>query len=153
MKHISLVRHPLVYIKKKWRHHQYHHGVLPDHPVETRLDPTYFREALHNLLQNAADASSENDRICLTLLTHDNEIDVVVEDFGVGMSEDTITSSRLPGFTTKAKGKGLGLAVVEKVVTEINGRLSINSQEGRGTKITITLGLEKDADATTNSDH
>ena len=126
---------------------------LPNQPVAARLDPTYFREALHNLLQNAADASSENDRICLTLRTHDDEIDVVVEDFGAGMSEDAVTASRLPGFTTKAKGKGLGLAVVEKVVTEIGGRLSIDSQPGRGTRITITLRQEADADAAADSDN
>lgn len=126
---------------------------LPKQPVTVRLDPTYFREALHNLLQNAADASSENDRICLTLRTHEDEIDIVIEDFGAGMSDDTVTASRLPGFTTKLKGKGLGLAVVEKVVTEIGGRLSIDSQQGRGTRMTITLRQEMDADATADTDN
>lgn len=126
---------------------------LPNQPVNAKLDPTYFREALHNLLQNAADASSENDRICLSLRRRDDEIDIVVEDSGSGMSEDTITASRLPGFTTKSKGKGLGLAVVEKVVTEIGGRLAIDSLQGRGTKITITLSREMDADAAADSDN
>ncbi len=42
MKHISLLRHPLVYIKKKWRHHQCHHGVLPDNPVERQVEGIRF---------------------------------------------------------------------------------------------------------------
>ncbi|MDH4035598.1 MAG: ATP-binding protein, partial [candidate division Zixibacteria bacterium] len=126
---------------------------LQDRPVTARIDPTYFREALHNLLQNAADASSENGRIRLALCLRRDEIDIAVEDFGSGMSEEIVTASRLPGFTTKTKGKGLGLAVVEKVVTEIGGRLSIDSQQGRGTRITITLRQETDTDAAADSDN
>ncbi len=104
-----------------------------------RLDPAYFREALHNLLQNAADASEKRGRISLELLTSDDRIDVVVRDFGEGMTAETVASARLPYFTTKQKGSGLGLAVVEKVVTECGGQLLIDTLKGSGTTVTISL--------------
>jgi len=116
---------------------------LPDHPVTATIDPTYFREALHNLLQNAAEASAPGGRIGLTLVADETKADLIIEDTGAGMSPETVSAARLPYFTTKEKGKGLGLAVVEKVVTESGGRLFIDSQEGAGTKITITLPREK----------
>ncbi len=120
---------------------------LPDHAVTAKLDVTYFREALHNLLQNAADASSQGDLIRLVLIASENQIDIIVEDHGAGMSPETVSSARIPYFTTKNKGKGLGLAIVEKVVTESGGRLTIDSKEGVGTKITITLQREDESDA------
>jgi len=105
----------------------------------TRLDPTYFREALHNLLQNAADASEKRGRISLELSASDDRINVVVQDFGEGMTAETVASARLPYFTTKQKGSGLGLAVVEKVVTECGGQLLIDTLKGSGTTVTVSL--------------
>ena len=45
-------------------------------------------------------------------------------------------------FTTKVKGSGLGLAIVEKTVNELNGSLHIESREGVGTKVSISLPLK-----------
>ena len=66
-------------------------------------------------------------------------IDISVTDFGEGMNDDTISSARLPYFTTKDRGTGLGLAIVEKSVNELDGRLLIESQSGYGTTVTIAL--------------
>jgi len=126
---------------------------LPDQSVTATLDVTYFREALHNLLQNAADASVEGGLVRLALVESDDRIDIIVEDQGAGMSPETIRAARMPYFTTKEKGKGLGLAIVEKVVTESGGRLFIESREGSGTKITITLRREKESHAGSHPDH
>ncbi|MCK4301390.1 MAG: HAMP domain-containing protein [candidate division Zixibacteria bacterium] len=103
------------------------------------LDPAYFREALHNLLQNAADASKKQSRISLELSASYDRIDIVVRDFGEGMTAETVASARLPYFTTKQKGSGLGLAVVEKVVTECGGQLLIDTLKGSGTIVTVSL--------------
>ena len=115
----------------------------PDEPVYVKIDPTYFRETLHNLLQNAIDASPKTSAISLELCGMSDRVDIIVQDFGQGMSSATISSARHPYFTTKQKGTGLGLAIVEKVVTETGGWLSIDSEEGQGTKVTISLPRER----------
>ena len=113
-------------------------------PVTADLDATYFREVLHNLILNAVDASNSGGKITLRLRHETNHLIVQVQDFGCGMSEETISSARIPYFTTKEKGTGLGLAVVEKIISELEGNLNIDSSEGKGTTVTITLPLESD---------
>ena len=45
----------------------------------------------------------------------------------------------MPGFTTKETGSGVGLAIAERAVSAHHGRITVDSEEGRGTTITITL--------------
>ena len=49
----------------------------------------------------------------------------------------------MPGFTTKETGSGVGLAIAERVVAAHHGRITVDSEEGRGTTITITLPTDK----------
>lgn len=112
---------------------------LPEEDIHYQLDPTYFREALHNLLQNAVDASSPGDRIELKLTVGSDSVAISVTDTGCGMPSEVAASARMPYFTTKEKGNGLGLAIVEKIVNELGGRLLIESDEGQGTTATIEL--------------
>ncbi|MFQ6008814.1 MAG: PAS domain-containing sensor histidine kinase [Candidatus Zixiibacteriota bacterium] len=113
--------------------------LLPTHEVYTNVDVTYFREALHNILLNSIDASEEGSRIVVELKPGEDTVQVIVQDSGRGMSESTVSSARMPYFTTKEKGSGLGLAIVEKTVNELGGQLIISSKEGIGTTVTISL--------------
>jgi len=115
--------------------------VLPGQPVTVSADQTYFREAIHNLLKNAADASQKGGRIILTLRTIGDNVEIVLQDFGKGMSAQVASSARIPYFTTKDGGSGIGLAVVDKIISEIEGSMVIDSREGQGTTVTITLPL------------
>jgi nitrogen fixation/metabolism regulation signal transduction histidine kinase len=116
---------------------------LPEEEVQYRLDPTYFREALHNLLQNAVDASSPGGLIELKLAVGSDTVNILVTDTGCGMPSEVAASARIPYFTTKEKGDGLGLAIVEKTVNELGGRVLIESREGQGTTATIELPRER----------
>jgi len=106
---------------------------------KARIDVIYFREALHNLLQNAIDASSEGGKIILRLYKKDNDVIIEVQDFGKGMSKEVITSAKIPYFTTKEKGNGIGLAVVDKTMSEIKGDMTIISETNKGTTISLTI--------------
>lgn len=112
---------------------------IPDTPVRAELDPTYFREALHNLLKNAVEATPIDGRILLGLTDKENRIEIVVRDFGHGMAEEVQGAARIPYFTTKSTGSGLGLAIVERTVSELSGRLDITSVPHEGTTVTITV--------------
>ncbi len=112
---------------------------LPTQSLLVEVDVTYFREALHNILLNAMDASEKGGRVVLELNSDEDSVQVMVQDFGQGMPEDILSSARMPYFTTKEKGSGLGLAIVEKTVNEMGGQLFISSKEGSGTTVTISL--------------
>lgn len=113
--------------------------VLPDRPVVVTTDEGYVREALHNLLQNALDATEPGGRIHLEITTIRDRVALAVADSGAGMDASTLASARLPYFTTKEKGTGLGLAIVERAITELGGEMEIVSVKGEGTRATISL--------------
>jgi signal transduction histidine kinase len=60
-----------------------------------------------------------------------------VEDTGEGVSEEAKGKMFKPLFTTKAKGQGFGLAVVKKLTEALNGTITFESREGKGTKFII----------------
>ncbi|MEE8577249.1 MAG: ATP-binding protein, partial [candidate division Zixibacteria bacterium] len=114
---------------------------LPEVEMICRVDKAYLREALHNLVQNGLDATGRKGNIVIALDSNDAVVDLSVIDDGAGMDVDTLESARLPYFTTKKKGHGLGLAIVEKSVGELGGQLQIQSRSGQGTQATISLPI------------
>jgi len=112
---------------------------VPDDPVVVMSDQAYLREALHNLLQNACDACRPGDRITVSLQCGRDTAEIVVADTGPGMDSTTLASARLPYFTTKPQGNGLGLAIVEKSMAELGGQLKVESTANQGTTVTIAL--------------
>jgi nitrogen fixation/metabolism regulation signal transduction histidine kinase len=116
--------------------------VLPEADVHGAVDRAYLREALHNLLQNAIDATTSGDQIWLGLEASESRIRITVSDSGVGMDQATIAQARLPYFTTKKKGTGLGLAVVERSVDEMGGQLLVSSLSGEGSTVELVLRKE-----------
>ena len=117
-----------------------------DLPLEATwvvTDAAYMREAIHNLLQNAIDACRKGDRITVALTKNETTATIAVIDTGSGMDDKTLASARLPYFTTKAKGNGLGLAIVEKSMAELGGQLRVESKPGKGTTVTLVLPLRE----------
>ncbi|HOP08106.1 MAG TPA: ATP-binding protein [candidate division Zixibacteria bacterium] len=115
--------------------------------LPVNLDETYFREVIHNLLRNALDATGISDLIEISAADKGDTIHLCVRDSGRGMNPETVESARLPYFSTKQQGHGLGLAIVEKIVTDAGGTLTIQSEPDLGTQITISLpraGVEND---------
>jgi PAS domain S-box-containing protein len=101
-----------------------------------------MRDALTNLMLNAADSMPEGGVI--TVRTHldprDDEVIVEVQDTGVGMSETTRSRCLEPFFTTKGeRGTGLGLPMVFGMVQRHSGELEIDSELGRGTTMRLSF--------------
>jgi two-component system sensor histidine kinase HydH len=64
---------------------------------------------------------------------------ISVTDTGRGMSQETKDQIFNPYFTTKNSGTGLGMAIVHKIIEAHNGKVTVSSEEGKGTVITIHL--------------
>jgi signal transduction histidine kinase len=100
-----------------------------------RADGRAIQHVLLNLTTNAADALKGRDRprIAITLSREDDEVHIRVSDNGAGMTEEQQKNLFKPFQTTKPKGTGLGLVIVKKMLTSINGRIAIDSKVGSGT--------------------
>jgi signal transduction histidine kinase len=126
------------------RRHEIVVSLTTDHTLRVDGSKVRLQQAVLNLLLNARDAMPEGGSIELTLGAHEAGVQLMVRDFGVGMTEDVRKQLFTPFFTTKGQlGTGLGLGVVRSVVEEHRGRLSVESEPGVGTTFCIWLPLMK----------
>ncbi len=107
------------------------------------IDDQQIRQALLNLLRNAADALGEiggGKVIVSTRLAPGGDgVQIVVEDDGPGMTEEMIGKVFDPFFSTKEGGTGLGLALTLQIVSEHGGRIDVESSPGHGARFIVTL--------------
>jgi two-component system, sensor histidine kinase FlrB len=98
--------------------------------------------ALRNCIDNALQATRQNARVTLVAkITQEDSIDLIVVDDGPGMSNDIQSKVLQPFFTTKTKGTGLGLAVVDAVAKAHQGSVWLESKPGIGTQVGLRLPL------------
>ena len=104
-------------------------------------DDVKLRQAIINLLKNAAESSCSGSSILLRIVAEDTWLHISVADKGCGISKDNLSKIFEPFHTTKSYGTGLGLPIVKKIVESHHGKLSIQSEEGAGTTFLISLPL------------
>ena len=104
-----------------------------------KSDPTLLRRILTNLIINAIQAMPQGGNLTVSVTQLNGNLLLVVKDTGVGIPEDVKPKLFTPMMTTKAKGQGLGLAVVKRLVEALGGSVSFESQEGKGTEFHVTL--------------
>jgi PAS domain S-box-containing protein len=104
-------------------------------------DATLIRQTFLNLLINAVEALTDGRGMLNVMLedAHRGHVRVTFEDTGRGIPNHQLAKIFLPFFTTKTHGTGLGLALVQKIVLAHNGRIEVQSNEGKGTRFAITL--------------
>ncbi len=111
---------------------------------ELRGDRTLLRDALLNIVGNAVEASAATPGSRVDVYVGAGEgrtpsLQIAVVDTGPGIRHSDLARIYTPGFTTKASGSGMGLAVAARVISAHRGRIGIDSEVGHGTKVTITL--------------
>jgi signal transduction histidine kinase len=117
----------------------------PDLPL-VEADPNQLKQVLLNLVKNALEATEDQGAIQVSSGTDDGRVWFSVQDTGKGMSEDVQEKIFHPFYTTKEKGTGLGLAVINKIVTDHHGTITVSSAAGSGSTFTVRLP-KKAADA------
>jgi len=104
-------------------------------------DPALLRQVLVNLLKNAQEAAGEGVTPIIRVMTlgHGEHVNLCVEDNGPGFSEALRNRMFEPYATTKAKGTGLGLPVVKKIIEEHHGSITVHNMEGGGAQVCVRL--------------
>ncbi len=110
---------------------------LPEVPP-VDLDPDQLRQALLNVVRNAAEAGSR--QISIRLQRSDGHLELQVEDDGPGLVEEDAERAFDPFFTTKAKGSGLGLAITRQILEDHGGTVLLEPAT-RGTRLLLRLPL------------
>jgi PAS domain S-box-containing protein len=103
------------------------------------IDPLYIKRILVNLISNALQAMPNGGKLIINVKSQHNKVTISVEDTGFGIPENVKSQIFKPLFTTKAKGQGLGLAVVKRLVEASNGSVTFDSQVGKGAAFTIAI--------------
>jgi len=104
-------------------------------------DFSMLKRALINLIQNAVQAMSNGGLLKINAKYKKNHAYISIEDTGEGIPEEVKDKLFTPLFTTKSKGQGFGLAVVKRLIEAQDGKISFESQRGKGTTFTIQLPL------------
>ena len=98
-------------------------------------------QALRSLVTNAQDASPPSTTVVVTVRREGKTLSITIRDRGPGMPEDVMQRIGEPFFTTKAPGRGMGLGLflARAVIEGVGGSLQIDSKEGDGTEVRVTL--------------
>jgi signal transduction histidine kinase len=104
-------------------------------------DRLMLRQVVVNLLANAVHAASPRGEVRVVATAADGGVELAVEDSGPGVDAATLRRLFEPLVTTKAKGIGLGLALVKKIVERHGGTVSYRPRPGGGARFTVRLPL------------
>jgi signal transduction histidine kinase len=110
---------------------------LPRIPVDNELLLT----ALTNLLQNSIQAIKNKGRIDIRAEKNENHVVIMVIDNGSGMDKKTLENIFSPFYSETEQGMGLGLAYVKKIIDAHNGKISVESKKGKGSKFVVALPM------------
>jgi PAS domain S-box-containing protein len=113
----------------------------PDLPP-VRFDPVHLRQVVLNIAKNGIEAMPEGGTLSLASGRREDGVFVRIADTGEGMAPEVREKIFQPFFSTKAKGSGLGLAISQKIMEAHQGTIAIESEPGRGTRVTLFLKAE-----------
>ena len=104
-------------------------------------DQAQLQQVIINLLLNAIQASEDNALININVKNDENQIEVEIQDQGMGISEENLNNIYDPFFTTKEEGdgSGLGLSISLGIIESHQGNLSIKNNVGKGATAALTL--------------
>jgi PAS domain S-box-containing protein len=106
-------------------------------------DAAQLQQALVNLIKNAMQAMSRGGSLSIATGESSEGVWVSVTDTGCGIPDEQLKHIFEPFYTTKKKGTGLGLMIVQRIVRAHNGRIEVDSRTGRGTMFRIWLPLHE----------
>jgi signal transduction histidine kinase len=111
---------------------------------EITADQAQLTQVFVNLIVNAIQAMPGEGILTITTEYNEGWITALVEDTGIGMTDEVKKQIFVPFFTTKqvGKGTGLGLSVVHGILASHGGSISFESEPGEGTRFTVRLQLE-----------
>ncbi|PIE89413.1 MAG: hypothetical protein CR997_11250 [Acidobacteria bacterium] len=104
-------------------------------------DASQIRQVLNNLVDNAASASQQGDRITLSLDCSDSLAYLRIRDRGKGIPDDEKRKIFIPYYSKSPKGTGLGLAIVQRIIYDHGWQILVSDNHPKGTIFTIQIPI------------
>ncbi len=108
-------------------------------PLPAALPASNLQQVLLNLVVNARRAMPDGGELVLSGRRDGKHIEVEVRDTGAGIDASDLDRVFQPFYSGEESGSGLGLAIVQRVVEDAGGRVGIESEAGRGTRVSLRL--------------
>lgn len=115
----------------------------PEMPVYSSVESVSMQRALVNLINNAIEASEKGQTVNISIVPWKKYFRIIIKDNGPGMDKETLENIFIPFHSKKAGGTGLGVPIAKKIIDSHNGKIAIESFQGKGT--TVTIDLSQDA--------
>lgn len=116
-------------------------------PAAVTGDPELLYQVFSNLISNAFKYSPDHGRVTMRADTQDGFVRVAIEDAGLGIPADEIGRIREPYYRASnvgsIQGTGMGLHLSDEIVRQHGGRVDIESREGLGTRVVVTLPIDR----------
>ncbi len=149
----ELIKHAIAYLMPKWKMMASDKGICYDVDMENLMNvsavkgtPSELREVLINIINNSLEAMPNGGKLTFRSWGSGKKVYVAISDTGRGMSEEVRKRLFDPFFTTRMpEGTGLGMSAVYGIIKRHNGEISVESQLGVGTTITLELWATKKA--------
>lgn len=109
------------------------------------LDVGKISRVFVNLIINAFDAMPDGGTLTITNQSTKDGLEIDFTDTGTGISPESMSKLWTPLFTTKTKGMGLGLPICKRIVEAHGGKITVESEQGKGTTFKIVLPLNRTA--------
>lgn len=116
-----------------------------------KVDINQMKRAFSNIMKNAVEAMPQGGKLEIKTQETRNNIEFTFKDTGTGIPKDILDKIGKPLVTTKARGMGFGLAICFRKVEAHGGKISIESQVGKGTTIHVTLPIAPEPEKETKS--
>jgi signal transduction histidine kinase len=116
----------------------------PDLPL-TSIDRNAMKQVLMNLLVNATQAMPEGGELMVRTRQDGDEVVVEVTDTGEGIPEELMEKIWQIYYSRRRTGTGMGLPTARRIVEELDGSISVVSEQGKGTRFTIRLPVEEES--------
>lgn len=102
-----------------------------------RIDSAFLKRILTNLITNSVQAMPDGGKLTINASRKDGKVFISVEDTGEGLPDEVKSKIFKPLVSTKAKGQGFGLAVVKRLTDALGGKVSFETERGKGTKFIL----------------
>ena len=106
------------------------------------FDRDQLTQVLWNVALNGVEAMNGRGRLSLEVARQNGDVVLAVSDTGPGIPGERLARVFEPFYSGKPNGSGLGLTIAERIVAAHGGRIEIDSELGRGTRVTLLFPLE-----------
>ena len=118
-----------------------------DNALPIEGDRFALARVYRNLITNAIQATQPGGRVTVTTTRVQDLVQIAVADTGSGIPADRLSAIFDEFMTTKRRGLGLGLAISKRIVEQLDGTISVESEVGKGTTFTLRLPVRDDQSA------